>query len=211
MKVKTAKIVIHGDRKTQLSQNLLKTMSNFFFCQAHLGINVYYREKKFKKVEKQKFKLALKLLKKSWKSRKIQRSLFFKMVDFWHFFVQSVFCICILSFVFCLLSFPKVYLRSNTVCKTSFNAHRSCWKVCQWWWWRFWWSDATRLSEFSRSRPQGEQQQTELFCTKNHNQNRRLQGQNLQWIWPGSGCFRLVLARNEGKNMFPRTVIRTPV
>ena len=38
------------------------------------------------------------------------------------------------------------------------------------------------LSEFSRSRPQGEQQQTELFCTKNHNQNRRLQGQNLQWI-----------------------------
>ena len=34
----------------------------------------------------------------------------FKMVDFWHFFVQSVFCIlyfvfCILYFVFCLLSF----------------------------------------------------------------------------------------------------------
>ena len=83
--------------------------------------------------------------------------------------------------------------------------------LCRWWWWRFWWSDATRLSEFNRSRPQGEQQQTELFCTKNHNQNRRLQGQNLQWIWPGSGCFRLVLARNEGKNMFPRTVIRTPV
>ena len=61
MKVKTAKIVIHGDRKTQLSKNLLKTMSNFFFCQAQLGINVYYREKKFKKVEKQKFKLLKKI------------------------------------------------------------------------------------------------------------------------------------------------------
>ena len=52
-------------KKKQISRNLLKTMSNFFFCQAQLGINVHYREKKFKKVDKQKFKLALKLLKKS--------------------------------------------------------------------------------------------------------------------------------------------------
>ena len=28
--------------------------------------------------------------------------------------------------------------------------------LCRWWLWRFWWSDATRLSDFSRSRPQAE-------------------------------------------------------
>ena len=53
-------------------------------------------EKKFEKVENWKFKLALKFLKKSWKSRKIRKSLFFKMVDFWHF----VFAFCVLYFVF---------------------------------------------------------------------------------------------------------------
>ena len=32
-----------------------------------------------------------------------------------------------------------------------------CIQILFWWWlWRFWWSDATRLSEFNRSRPQGE-------------------------------------------------------
>ena len=41
-------IIIHWGQKKQISRNLLKTMSNFFFCQAQLGINVYYREKKLK-------------------------------------------------------------------------------------------------------------------------------------------------------------------
>ena len=114
-------IIIHWGQKNQISRNLLKTMSNFFFCQAQLGINVYYREKKFKKVEKQKFKLALKLFKKSWKSRKIQKSLFFKMVDFWHFFA-----ICILYLVFCLcicvfLSFLEQQFLSISASKYSFD------------------------------------------------------------------------------------------
>ena len=61
-------------------------------------------EKKFEKVENWKFKLAFKFLKKSWKSRKIRKSLFFKMVDFWHF----VFAVCVLYFVFLpFLSLPR--------------------------------------------------------------------------------------------------------
>ena len=56
-------IIIHWGQKKQISRNLLKTMSNFFFCQAQLGINVYYHEKKLKKVEKWTNKLELKIVK----------------------------------------------------------------------------------------------------------------------------------------------------
>ena len=63
-------------------------------------------EKKFEKVENWKFKLALKFLKKSWKSRKIRKSLFFKMVDFWHSFCNLYFVFCIFVFLsFCLFVF----------------------------------------------------------------------------------------------------------
>ena len=48
-------------------------------------------------------------------------------------------------------------------------------------------------------------------CTKNHNTNWRLWGQNSQWIWPGIVHSCLVLVRNGGKNRFPRMVVRTPV
>ena len=44
-------IIIHWGQKKQISRNLLKTMSNFFFCQAQLGINVYYREEKNSKLK----------------------------------------------------------------------------------------------------------------------------------------------------------------
>ena len=60
-------------------------------------------------------------------------------------FVFSYLCLC-----------PKCIWDQIHKYKTSFNAHRSSWTVRRWWLWRFWWSDATRLSDFSRSRPQGE-------------------------------------------------------
>ena len=48
-----------------ISQNLLKTMSDFFFCQLQLHINMYYHAKKIEKNQKQKFKLELKIVKKN--------------------------------------------------------------------------------------------------------------------------------------------------
>ena len=113
--------VINSHKALHFWEELQLQISFFLFCQAQLGINVYYREKKIEKVEKQKFKLALKLFKKSWKSRKIQKSLFFKMVDFWHFFA-----ICILYLVFCLcicvfLSFLEQQFLSISASKYSFD------------------------------------------------------------------------------------------
>ena len=78
-------------------------------------------EKKFEKVEKQKFKLALKLFKKKLKIPKNPKITFFKMVDFWHFFA-----ICILYLVFCLciiviLSFLEQQFLSISASKYSFD------------------------------------------------------------------------------------------
>ena len=51
--------IFHLGRKTQLCENLLKTIFDFFFCQAQL--DVYYHAKKIKKNERRKIKLEFKL------------------------------------------------------------------------------------------------------------------------------------------------------
>ena len=48
-------IAIHWGRTTQLSQNLLKTMFDFFFSQAQLHIDKYYQAKKIEKNSKLRF------------------------------------------------------------------------------------------------------------------------------------------------------------
>ena len=60
-------IIIHWGQKNQISRNLLKTMSNFFFCQAQLGINVYYREKKIRKSWKTKILIGIEVVQKKLK------------------------------------------------------------------------------------------------------------------------------------------------
>ena len=105
-------------------------------------------KKKFKNVEKWKFKLASKFLKKVENPEKIPKTTFLKMVDFWHFFAI---CILYLYFVFCPKCICDQIQFTKPVSKHNFNPI-----LCRWWWWRFGWSDATRLSEFNRSEGQAD-------------------------------------------------------
>ena len=54
-----AKCIYFGQNQSQtteaVSRNLLKTMSDFFFCQLQLHINMYYQVKKIRKKSKTKF------------------------------------------------------------------------------------------------------------------------------------------------------------